>query len=79
MLQTGECKFQTPGNGDLKGVIYVLFGRDIAGRVRYIEREDGGIRVSGYISEPDFFRPNRNMQNFLSITAMSKAARWRRL
>ena len=60
----GECKFQTPGNGDLKGVIYVLFGRDIAGRVRYIEREDGGIRVSGYISEPDFFRPNRNMQNF---------------
>ncbi len=60
----GECKFQTPGNGNLKGVIYVLFGRDIAGRVRYIEREDGGIRVSGYISEPDFFRPNRNMQNF---------------
>ncbi len=42
----------------------MLFGRDIAGRVRYIEREDGGIRVSGYISEPDFFRPNRNMQNF---------------
>lgn len=60
----GEIKFHTPGNSDMLGVIYVIYGRDISGRIKHISREENGIKAEGYISEPDFFRPNRNMQNF---------------
>ena len=60
----GETKFHTPGNSDMRGVIYVIYGRDISGRIKHISREENGIKAEGYISEPDFFRPNRNMQNF---------------
>lgn len=63
-ITDGETRFHTPGNSDMLGVIYVIYGRDISGRIKHIGREENGIRVDGYISEPDFYRPNRNMQNF---------------
>ena len=65
-ISDGELKFRTAGDGDLAGVIYVLFGREYSKRslpVDY-ENENGSIRVTGYVSEPDMFRPNRNMENF---------------
>lgn len=60
----GETKFQTPGSGDLTSVIYVIYGREIASRLRPVGRSEGGLAVEGFISEPDLFRPNRNMMNF---------------
>lgn len=59
-----ETRFQTPGNSDLTGVIYVIYGREVASRLRHVERSEGGLSVDGFVSEPDFFRPNRNMMNF---------------
>ena len=63
-ITDGETKFQTPGNSDLVGVIYVVYGREIASRLRPVGRSEGGLCVDGFISEPDLFRPNRNMMNF---------------
>lgn len=60
----GEVKFRTVGNGELSGVLYALFGRDIAKRSLWTDRTENGIRVYGYVSEPDLFRPNRNLENF---------------
>ncbi len=63
-IADGEVRFMTSGDGRLDGVIYALYGREVAKRVLYVDRSDGGIRVSGYVSEPDFVRSNRNMENF---------------
>ena len=63
-ITDGETKFQTPGSGDLTSVIYVVYGREIASRLRPVGRSEGGLAVEGFISEPDLFRPNRNMMNF---------------
>jgi len=60
----GEVKFRTAGNGELADTMYALFGRDIAKRALWTDRAENGIRVWGYVSEPDLFRPNRNMENF---------------
>lgn len=60
----GETKFYTTGNGELSGVLYALFGREIAKRSLWTDRTENGIRVYGYVSEPDLFRPNRNLENF---------------
>jgi len=63
-ISDGEVKFMTSGKGDLSETVWALYGRDIAKRSLKVDREEGGIRVSGYVSEPDLFRSNRNMENF---------------
>ena len=63
-IADGEVRFVTSGDGRLDGVIYALYGREVAKRILHVDRTDGGIRVSGYISEADFVRSNRNMENF---------------
>ena len=65
-LSDGEVKFSTSGDGNLKSVIYALFGREFAMRALVTDRENetGSIRVHGFVSEPDLYRPNRNMEIF---------------
>lgn len=60
----GEIRYMTAGDGKLEGVIYALYGKEVAKRILPVDRTDNGIRVSGYISEADFVRSNRNMENF---------------
>lgn len=65
-ISDGEVKFNTSGDGNLKSVIYALFGREFALRSLATDRanESGSIRVHGFVSEPDLYRPNRNMEIF---------------
>ncbi|MBE6626319.1 MAG: DNA mismatch repair endonuclease MutL [Ruminococcaceae bacterium] len=63
-ISDGEIKFMTAGNGNLRDTIWALFGKDTSRRALMVDREDGGIRVVGYVSEPDMYRSNRNMENF---------------
>ena len=63
-ISDGEIKFITSGSGDLRETMWALFGRDMAQRTLPVDREEGGIRVVGYVSESDMFRSNRNMENF---------------
>ncbi|MBQ8642205.1 MAG: DNA mismatch repair endonuclease MutL [Clostridia bacterium] len=63
-ISDGEVKFRTAGNGDLSSTMYALFGREIARRSLWTDRTENGIRVYGYVSEPDLYRPNRNLENF---------------
>ena len=68
----------TSGDGKLLSAIYAVYGREFARSLLPVDYTLGGIRVSGYISQPDKARPNRNMQNFfinnryvISKTAMA--------
>ncbi|MGN1410478.1 MAG: DNA mismatch repair endonuclease MutL [Eubacteriales bacterium] len=63
-ISDGEIKFMTSGSGDLRETIWALFGKETAARSLKADREENGIRVSGYVSEPDLYRSNRNMENF---------------
>ena len=63
-ISDGEVKFRTVGNGELSDTMYALFGREIARRSLRADRTEDGIRVWGYVSEPDLYRPNRNLENF---------------
>ncbi len=60
----GEVKFMTAGNGNLSETVWALFGKDTAKRLLKVDREENGIHITGYVSEPDMVRANRNMQNF---------------
>ena len=64
-IMDGDVRFMTPGTGKLIDAIYAVFGKDIAKRMSPVDRTDGnGIRVVGYIGEPDLVRSNKNFENF---------------
>lgn len=60
----GQTKFYTTGDGDLKAVIYRIFGRDIANEMIEIAVEDGNISLNGYLGKPVINRSNRNFENY---------------
>ena len=63
-ISDGDVRFATPGDGKLYSAIYAVFGKDVATRCLQVSRSADGITVTGYISEPDNFKSNRNMENF---------------
>jgi DNA mismatch repair protein MutL len=65
LIVDGNVRLETAGNGDLRHTVYAVFGKDFASRLIEIDtREEGGIRVSGYIGRPDNVKANRNFQNY---------------
>ncbi len=61
----GDIKFVTSGKGELLDAIYAVFGKDTAKRMSPVDRTDtNGIRVHGYVGEPDLVRSNKNSENF---------------
>lgn len=57
-------KLVTTGNGELKDVVYRIFGRDITEALLEIEREEDGMTVHGYIAKPVIARSSRGMENY---------------
>ena len=62
-LIDGKLKFATSGDGDVKNVLYALYGRDFATRLLPVMGETDGIKVTGYVGRSDNSHGNRNMQN----------------
>ncbi len=63
-IADGEVKYITAGDGNLQNVIYAILGRDVAKKTIKVEREDGGIRVEGFISTPEISRSSRSLETF---------------
>ena len=57
-------KISTSGNGNLKDVIYNIFGRDVAMNLLSVKGNENGILVDGYIGKPVISRGNRNYENY---------------
>lgn len=60
----GQVKLHTTGNGNLKDVIYSVFGRDIAKELLEVHYEQDGISVGGYLAKPTVSRGNRNFESY---------------
>lgn len=57
-------KIATSGNGNLKDVIYHLFGRDIAMNLLEVHHREGNVRIDGFVGKPVISRGNRNYENY---------------
>ncbi|MBR7182321.1 MAG: DNA mismatch repair endonuclease MutL [Clostridia bacterium] len=64
LINDGNMKLETAGDGELKSAMYAVFGKDFVARTIAVSGEADGIRVSGYIGRPDNVRPKRNYENF---------------
>ena len=55
---------QTTGNGDIRGVIYSIYGKEIAESVVDVSYEYEDIKVQGVVGRPEIARNNRSYQLF---------------
>ncbi len=60
----GSLRLVTNGNGDLKEVIYRIFGRDISESLLPLNAEKDGMSLNGFISKPFIARSSRAMENY---------------
>ncbi|MCH4193655.1 MAG: DNA mismatch repair endonuclease MutL [Butyrivibrio sp.] len=63
-INNKDDRFHTTGNGDLKELIYRIYGRDIACSLVPIRAEENGLVMEGYLGEPVINRSNRNFETF---------------
>ena len=63
-INNKDDKFSTSGNGDLKELIYRIYGRDVSVSVRPINVTEKGVTIEGYLGEPSLNRSNRNFEVF---------------
>ncbi len=61
-LLGSQERFHTSGNGDLREVIYRLYGRDIAAELVPLRAEREGTVIEGYLGKPVLGRANRNLE-----------------
>lgn len=63
-IQNRQVKFSTSGNGDLKEVIYHIYGKDTAREIIPIISNQDGMTIEGYLGTPVNARSNRNFENY---------------
>ncbi|MCI8529172.1 MAG: DNA mismatch repair endonuclease MutL [Lachnospiraceae bacterium] len=78
-LLGNQTKFHTSGNGDLREVIYRIYGREVAGALIPIQAKREGMCIEGYLGKPVQVRSNRNFEiyfingRFIRSNVVSKA------
>ena len=63
-INNGQSKLHTSGNGNLKDVIYHIYGREITSHLLPVSYNANGIQISGFVGEPIISRGNRNFENY---------------
>ena len=78
-VNNGQVRFHTSGNGDLKEVIYRIYGRETADALISFEAANELCTVKGYLGKPEINRSNRNFEiyfmngRFIKDDLISKA------
>lgn len=63
LLRDGKQVLSTPGDGNLQGVMYCIFGKSCA-NMAVVDSQWEQYRLTGYVSVPSDARPSRSMQMF---------------
>lgn len=63
-INNGQSRLHTSGNGNLKDVIYHVYGREIAANLLKVDHEEKGIHITGYLGAPLISRGNRNFETY---------------
>jgi DNA mismatch repair protein MutL len=64
LINSGKTIIQTNGNGDLKTVVYSIYGKDTAEKILNVDYEYEGMKVTGVVGKSEIARSNRAYQMF---------------
>ena len=62
LINDGKIVFQTNGNGNIRDIIYLLYGKEIEKKLLEVNYENEGIKVTGVIGNTTIARDNRKSQ-----------------
>lgn len=63
-INQNQSKLTTAGNGNLKDVIYHIYGKEVAANLLEIHTEEVFAKVDGFLGKPVLSRGNRNYMNY---------------
>ena len=63
-INNGQVKFHTSGSGDMKELIYRIYGKDIAAEIIPIDYEGKELSIKGFLGKPILNRSTRNYENY---------------
>ncbi len=64
LINSGKTIIQTSGNGDIKNVIYGIYGKEITENILEVNYEYEDIKITGVVGRPIIARSNRSNQLF---------------
>ena len=64
LVNSGKVILQTSGNGDMKSVIYSIYGKDVAENVIDVNYTYEDLKITGVVGKPVIARSNRANQLF---------------
>lgn len=64
LINMGKTVIQTNGNGDLKSVVYSIYGKDVANGITELFYQYEDVTIFGAIGKPEIARSNRSNQLF---------------
>ena len=62
-ISNGQIKLQTNGSGNLKDIVYQLYGKEILKALCNVDYEKNGIKIKGVVARPEVTRSSRNLEN----------------
>lgn len=63
-VQNSQIKLHTSGNGNLKELVYHIYGREISKELVEINHSSELIKIRGFLAKPSVSRGNRNFENY---------------
>ena len=63
-MNNNQLKLQTSGNGNVKDIIYHIYGRDITANLLEIKSNTPVVKIDGFVAKPVVNRGNRNYMNY---------------
>ena len=73
-IRDGQEEFFSPGDGRQESCVYALLGREAAAKLLLCGGENGGVKVTGFVSSPSAGRGNRREQYFYCNGRFIKSA-----
>ncbi len=64
LINSGKPIIQTTGDGNIKNVIYSIYGKSVAGACLNVNYQFEGITITGVVGKPEIARSNRGNQIF---------------
>lgn len=62
-ISNGQIKLQTNGSGNLKDIVYQLYGKEISKALCNVDYEKKGIKIKGVVARPEVTRSSRSLEN----------------
>ena len=63
-IMNGQVRFHTSGNGDIKEILYRIYGREIIKELIPFSASAEGLEIQGFLGSPSVVRSNRNFEFF---------------